>query len=246
VGYKEEEREDWSDVNKAIEILAGVQEADRELRRLAREEAGAPAARRAAEEVSAAAERVLAAAEKALREARADAKRAEGEIDAKREQIGKFRADQLKIKSNDGYRALENQIAAATAEIDGLEDAALEAMGRADGAEARAAEARKALEAARAETARRLAALEEEAVRRAAAKAEAEAARAERAAGAEPGLLARYEKIFAKWGDAAVVGVDHGACGGCHMKLAPSSLVDARKEGVVATCGFCGRILRAT
>jgi hypothetical protein len=233
-------------MSREVEKLLAVQEADQEIRRLKREEAEAPEARRAAERSAALADEAAAAAERAVLAARNEVKRAEGEIDAKKEAVEKFRADQLKVKSNDAYRALEAQIAAALADIGGLEDAALEAMDRADEAAAKASEGRAAAAKAKEEAAARLGELVKASAARAEAMAEWEAKRAERAAGVEAGLLAKYDKIFAKWGDAAVVGVAHGACGGCHMKLSPSAVLDARKEGVVATCEYCGRILHGT
>ena len=42
----------------------------------------------------------------------------------------------------------------------------------------------------------------------------------------------RYERLFKSKGDNVVVGVDHGVCGGCHMKLPAQILVtcQAQKE----------------
>lgn len=233
-------------MSREVEKLLPVQEADREILGLKREEAEAPEARKAAERSAALADEAAAEAERAVLAARNEVKRAEGEIEAKKAAVEKFRADQLKVKSNDAYRALEAQIASALAEIGGLEDAALEAMDKADAAAEKASEGRAAAEEAKAGAAAKLADLAKTASARAAALAEWGAKRAERAAEVEPGLLAKYEKIFAKWGDAAVVGVAHGACGGCHMKLSPSAVLDARKEGVVATCEYCGRILHGS
>jgi predicted nucleic acid-binding Zn-ribbon protein len=50
-------------------------------------------------------------AEHALLEAKAQIKRLEGEIEAARQQIQKFREQQLQIKSNDATRRLEKEIA---------------------------------------------------------------------------------------------------------------------------------------
>lgn len=220
-----------------------VQETDREIRRLKKAEAEAPERRTAAEGLVSAAEAALGEAEGRRRAAESAAKRAEGEIEARKGLAEKYRADQLMVKTNEGYRALESQIAQALAEISGLEDEALAAMERADEASAEARKAREGLEAAKAECRKRLAAEDAEAERRKAELSGLEAERARRASLVEAGLLGRYERILAKWGDCGVAGVEHGACGGCHMTLSPGTLVEARKEGVVATCGFCGRIL---
>lgn len=220
-----------------------VQETDREIHRLKKAEAEAPARRAAAEGLVAAAEAALGEAEGRRRAAESASKRAEGEIEARKGLVEKYRADQLKVKTNEGYRALESQIAQARGEISGLEDEALAALEKADEASGEAARARERLEAAKAECRKRLDAEDKDAVRRRAELAELEAERAKRAGLVDAALLGRYEKILAKWGDCGVAGVEHGACGGCHMTLSPGTLVESRKEGVVATCGFCGRIL---
>lgn len=220
-----------------------VQDVDREIGRLKKAEAEAPARRAAAEGLVAAAQGVLSACESRRREAERAAKRAEGEIEAQRQLIGKCRAEQLTVKSNEGYRALEAQIAQIQNGISALEDEALEALGKADDAEAEARRARADVEKARAECASRLADEDQAAAERAGDLERLAAERAVRAERVPPPLLSRYERILAKWGDCGVAGVVHGACGGCHMTLSPATLVEARKEGVVATCGFCGRIL---
>ena len=81
-------------------------------------------------------------------------------------------------------------------------------------------------------------------------KALLEALRAEREtlAGTVPAeALARYERISKKYpADAvAVVEPKTGTCGGCHMKLTPSDLVEARKLDTLSACGYCGRLLHA-
>ena len=230
-------------VSRETEKLMAVQETDRAIRRLKKAEAEAPERRAAAEGLVRAAEGALKAAEGKKREAESAAKRAEGDVEARRALAEKYRADQLKVKTNEGYRALENQIAQALAEASAYEDEVLEAMGRADEASGEVAAMREALATAQAECRARLEAEDRAAAERAAELSGLSAERAERAARVEPGLLGRYERILAKWGDCGVAGVEHGACGGCHMTLSPATLVEARKEGVVATCGFCGRIL---
>ena len=67
--------------------------------------------------------------------------------------------------------------------------------------------------------------------------------RQELAKDVEPKWLSRYERIFAHHKDFAIVGVAHGACGGCHMKLPPQAVNDAKKLMDMTVCNFCGRIL---
>ena len=55
--------------------------------------------------------------------------------------------------------------------------------------------------------------------------AELQTGRAELAAAVEEIARARYERLLKSKGENVVVGVDHGVCGGCHMKLPPQILV---------------------
>ena len=53
----------------------------------------------------------------------------------------------------------------------------------------------------------------------------------------------RYERLAKTKGDNVLVGVQHGVCGGCHMKLPTQSLVAAQSHQEIVTCINCGRIL---
>jgi predicted nucleic acid-binding Zn-ribbon protein len=56
----------------------------------------------------------------------------------------------------------------------------------------------------------------------------------------------RYERLMKSKGDNVVVGVNHGVCGGCHMKLPAQSLVSCKSEKELVACVSCGRILYYT
>jgi len=56
----------------------------------------------------------------------------------------------------------------------------------------------------------------------------------------------RYERLFKSKGENVVVGVQHGVCGGCHMRLPPQLLVQCQAQQELVTCSNCGRILYYT
>ena len=56
----------------------------------------------------------------------------------------------------------------------------------------------------------------------------------------------RYERLVRSKGENVVVGVQHGVCGGCHMKLPPQLLVTCQAEKELVACSNCGRILYYT
>lgn len=228
---------------KAIEQLLVLQTCDQGIRRLRKEMQDIPLRKQQIESRLNAHQEGLAQTEHALLEAKARIKHLEGEIEAARRQIQKFREQQLQIKSNDGYKALEKEIATAQAGIRKLEDEELAAMEAVETAQAAVAARKEALgkeqvrvdEELKAFLARS-AGLGEELQRQ-------EAERKTRAAEIEPAWLARYNRIFAKQRDAAIALVEHGTCGSCHMKLSPAQIVDARKADTLTLCDFCGRLL---
>jgi predicted nucleic acid-binding Zn-ribbon protein len=66
--------------------------------------------------------------------------------------------------------------------------------------------------------------------------------RAEAAKEVDSQGLARYERIF-KHKDRALVHIEEGVCGGCHMNLPPYVIHGAKKMDATVVCDFCGRML---
>jgi hypothetical protein len=64
--------------------------------------------------------------------------------------------------------------------------------------------------------------------------------------GIEELALSRYERLLRHKGENAIVGIEHGVCGGCHMKLPAQILLSCRGGQELVTCLNCGRILYYT
>ena len=69
---------------------------------------------------------------------------------------------------------------------------------------------------------------------------------AELEAAVEPDTLSRYLRLRKTKGGIAVVGIAHGVCGGCHMKLPQQVINLCRAQANVVTCSNCGRIVYYT
>ncbi|WP_372847255.1 zinc ribbon domain-containing protein, partial [Pontiella sp.] len=78
-------------------------------------------------------------------------------------------------------------------------------------------------------------------------KKKAETMKADRsrvAAGCDKEILKKYTRILNNKKDFAVVLIEPGGhCGGCHMKLPPQVIHDARNPTKIVACNFCGRIV---
>lgn len=228
---------------KAIEQLLILQECDQEIQRLRRELEDIPLRKEQIESRLNAHKEGVAQAEHVLLEAQNLIKHLEGEIEASREKIQKYRDQQLQIKNNVEYKALEKEIAGAHSGIRALEDQELAAMEAVE-------EAKAAVKVRHDSLAKDQARVDEEVntfMERSSGLGDElkqkEAERKELAADVDPTWLSRYERLFAKQGDAAIALVEHGTCGSCHMKLSPSQVVEARKSDSLTLCDFCGRML---
>ena len=56
-------------------------------------------------------------------------------------------------------------------------------------------------------------------------------------------VLSRYRRILKSKKDVAVVPINHGACGGCHMKLTSQTVLTARAAENLVACENCGRLV---
>ena len=228
---------------KVIEQLLVLQACDQEIRRLRKEMEDIPLRKQQIESRLNAHKEGLAQAEHALLEAKTRIKHLEGEIDAARQQIKKFRDQQLLIKSNVEYKALEKEVATAQSGIRKLEDQELAAMEAVEEAQTAAAMRRESLAKDQGRVGEEVKAFMDRSAGLSGELQRKEAERKLEAAKIEPVWLARYERLFAKQKDAAIALVEHGTCGSCHMKLSPSQVVESRKADTLTLCDFCGRML---
>ncbi len=225
-----------------IKKLLPLQELDCQLRDMKREIEDIPA--RKEEEQSRLEEHKanLAKAEEAMKLEQAKIKELELEVQSCKEQIEKYRQQQMVLKSNKEFKAMEIEIANVQSKIREHEDEELVLMEDVEKARVHVTERRKELEAEEeavnmdvVELDKRMAGIEEEIT-------SLEARRGE-VVGDVPGdMLSRYEMIQARR-DRALVPVEGGICGGCHMKLPPSVNQNILKQEDMVSCDHCGRLL---
>lgn len=76
--------------------------------------------------------------------------------------------------------------------------------------------------------------------------AELQSNRAELASAVEEGALFRYERLLKSKGENVIVGIQHSACGGCHMRLPTQVMVACQSQSELNACPHCGRIIYFT
>ncbi len=167
----------------------------------------------------------------------------EGEIQVQQQKISKLRDQMLQAKTNDQYRAFQNEIGFCEQEIRKAEDRILELMSESEPLEKNVKAAETALKAEKTQ----VEAEKEDARRRTAAdKTELEKLQAERkrvVADLNPAVLRKYENIRKHRRGVAVAEAAEGRCTGCHMAMRLQFFQDLKKSDQVMTCESCGRIL---
>jgi len=231
---------------EVLEKLLILQDRDRKLADLRAELASLEPQRRMAEARESETVQLQEAARLQLRHNETDRKRLELEAEAKKQQIERYSLQQFQTKKNEEYRALAHEIDLAKRAIAQLEDEELELMMQADQllAEAKAAtqrseEARREVTQQRADLQARQTSLEQELTR-------LTSDREELAADVDPEILPRYERLRRTKGERVVVGIAHGVCGGCHVRLPAQVILTCRSSQQIESCPNCGRILYFT
>jgi len=227
----------------AFEQLVVLQERDRQFARLRAELDQIPPQRVALESRVNAAQTSLDAARQRGKLIETDRKELELEVEMRKQRIEKYALQQFQTKRNEEYRALSHEIDGCKAEIVKLEDRQLELMEEADGVHKTVLAGRHLMEDQKRDADRLLAEL---AAREASLQQrcdELQEARTALAAGVDAGLLARYERLRRTKGERVIVGVDHGACGGCHVSLPAQIIIACRASQETTQCPNCGCIL---
>jgi len=231
---------------EVIEKLLILQDRDRKIRRVEQELGHIGPERDTLRTKAATTQTQLDAAKLHVKQIESDRKRLELDVESKKTQIEKYANQQLQTRKNEEYRALAHEIEMCKEAIVKIEDEEIVLMERGEAAQKEvtratleANEAKKLVDSQVTELDQREANLSKE-------LAELQTGRAELAAAVEETARTRYERLYKSKGDNVVVGVQHGVCGGCHMKLPAQTLVTCRSQSEIVGCINCGRILYYT
>jgi len=230
-------------MQETIEKLLILQDRDRKILRVQQELAHITPERETLRARAASTQSQLDAAKGRGKQIEADRKRLEVDVESKKTQIEKYANQQLQTRKNEEYRALAHEIDGCKADISKIEDQEIGLMEQAEAAQKdvvratqEAAAAKKLVDEQVAQLNQREENLKKELV-------ELQSSRAELASAVDEVARSRYERLLNSKGDNVVVGIDHAACGGCHMKLPAQILVLCQGHKELVSCINCGRIL---
>jgi len=231
---------------QSVEKLLILQERDLRIGHAERELANIEPQQQTLRAGAAAAQAELDQAKGRLRQVETSRDALELEVKAKKELIAKYSLQQFQTRKNEEYRALAHEIELCKGAIFKIEDQEIELMEQTEATQKEIVRATRAVEETGKRVAEQLAQLgaREQGLKE--ELATLQASRKELAAAVGESALMRYERLVRSKGDKVVVGVEHGVCGGCHMRLPPQLLVECQAEKGIVTCSNCGRIVYYT
>ncbi|MDQ8191186.1 zinc ribbon domain-containing protein [Roseibacillus persicicus] len=192
-------------------------------------------------------QKAVAEAKTALQENEVAIKNVELDIETRKTTIGRLKTQQFETRKNDEFRAIGTEIERYQGEIDEHETTELELMERSDELRSKLEAAKEVLAKAEASVAEDLAAYDTREKEERARLAEVQTQR-EKAASevGDEDLLELYDRLRNARGTKVVVSLsESGQCGGCHVKVTPSTLIKVTADKEVVQCENCGRILFA-
>jgi uncharacterized protein len=230
-------------VSTTIEKLLVLQDRDRRIKHLQKEQDDIPARKALIEGRLNDFRNKVQQTHENLKKNASSAKQVELEIEGHREHINKLKGQQGMVKTNEEYRAMNHEIEMAQTAIRKLEDKELTIMEEAESFKVVQHEEDQRIKQEESMVATDSRALDE---RLRTITGELEKLLGERRtliADIDGTWLSRYDRVFKHTGDYALVALESGSCGGCHMKLTPQVQQDVKKGLAMISCTFCGRLL---
>jgi uncharacterized protein len=229
-------------MNPDLAKLIELQKADAEIARLNAEISSLPKKVAAIEEKLAGSKDRREKAQAALKTDEQNRRKFEGEIEALRQKISKYRDQMLSVKTNQEYQALGHEIQFAEQQIGKLEDKILETMVDADSKNADVKRADGDLKAHTAEIEK-----EKTVVRERTAEDEKDLAdwtskRETLRSAINENSLRHYDRVL-KFRGSAIAEARDQKCQSCQVMLRPQVYNTLRSSDELLTCDSCNRIL---
>jgi predicted nucleic acid-binding Zn-ribbon protein len=226
-----------------LKLVIRLQDIDNRLLELSREIATLPKHIAEIEKKLGAHERKLEADRAAMAANQNERKKCESDIQIQQQKISKLKDQMLGAKTNEVYRAFQNEIEYCEKEIRRFEDRILELMSESEPLEKNVKAAEIALKAEKAQVeAEKNRARERTAVDQKAA-AELEGERASIVKDVKPAVYLNYERVRKGRRGVAVVEVIDGRCTACHIVLRLQYYQDVKRGESILSCESCQRLL---
>lgn len=233
-------------MHEDIEKLLVLQERDRSIAHARQEVAGLEHQRTEMNGRSASAEEANESAEKKAMELEVSKNALEVEVQGEQEKIRTYSKQQLETKDNEQYKALGRQQETCKETISNLETDEINVLEEMDVHAEVLKAAKVELEDANAAKVRGLSEIDEREVGLGKKIDELNGQRTEAESKIDELTLSRYNRLVERKGANIVVGIQHGTCGGCHMKLPEAEVIVIKARSKVNYCPNCSRIVYYT
>jgi len=227
----------------AIERLLALQDRDQKLRTLRLELQAVPNEVASKQKLIADSAARLDLARTRAKAIEVEKKSLQVEAASKRDQIARYKTQQLQTRKNEEYTALSHEISTVEKLISGIEDKELALMEEADSLAPEIAAADKIHAEEKARLEGQIGLLREKEGNLKKRIEEVQQSRVAALEGVDEELLERYERLFETKNARAVVAVEHDVCTGCHMKITAQTSLALRSDKSVISCPQCGRLL---
>lgn len=227
----------------SIASLLQLQERDQRLRNLTKDLKDVPMLQQRAKLQLADDQAATDAAMAAIRDIEVKMKSLELDIQTRQNTIKRLEEQKFATRKNDEFVALGNEVTRYQKDVHDIEDKEIELMEQLEAAKAVHKAAADKLAITQSHVNEEIAQLEERGKNLAVRIEEIKADRAGLAAGIGADDLNIYDRLMKSKGNAAIVPVENGICGGCHMKLVTATLNELRADDHIVHCEQCGRIL---
>jgi predicted nucleic acid-binding Zn-ribbon protein len=226
-----------------LELVSRLQALDTEIGELQREVAALPKHIAQIEKTLDGHNRRLEADRAALSANQKERKRLEDDVKVQEQKISKLRDQMLSAKTNEQYRAFQNEIEYAQKEIRKYEDRILDLMSDSEPLEANVKKAEAALKDEKQQVEAEKARAREATSKDEARLAELNAERKTLITTLRPPVYSAYERIRKKWHGSVLAEVVEGRCSACQIMLRPQFVQDLKRGEDLMFCESCGRIL---
>ena len=226
-----------------LKLVIRLQEVDNRLAELTREIASLPKHITEIEKKLVSHARKLEADRAALEANQKERKKCETEIQSQEQKISKLKDQMLEAKTNEQYRAFQNEIDYCSGEIRKSEDRILELMAESEPLDRNVKAAEIALKAEKAQVEQEKQQVRQRTAADEKAAAELKKERSEIAGSVTPATLQRYERVRKSRRGIAVAEAVDGRCTACNMTMRLQFFQDLKMGDQIMACESCQRIL---
>lgn len=224
-------------------LIAELQQLDNRLYRLKSEVEALPQQLQAYDVACAEARQMLLKLEDDIEQTERQRRALERDLDGSQAQLAKTQTKLREVKTNKEYSAVLAEIETGKQHIGAIEDQILELMERVEQYRQKYQQQKHHVHVSEQELARQAERVQQEQATLTKQAADEEATRQQLVADLSADLYATYQQLSAIRDRQAVVLMQNGACGGCHLKVQPQLISELRQQDKLITCPHCQRIL---